>query len=59
MHDLPASRERSRGQTGRRAPGRPVQSERVPVAPACGFGDQTALKSISDKMAPGRRALIS
>ena len=59
MHDLLASRERSSGQMGRHDPGRPVQSQDVPAAPACGFGDRTASKSISEEMAPGSRALIS
>ncbi len=59
MHDLLASRDRSCGRMSRRGPGRPIQSQRVPVAPASGFGDQTASKSISEEMAPGRRALIS
>jgi len=29
------------------------------MAPTCGFGDQTALKSISEEMAPGWQVLIS
>jgi hypothetical protein len=59
MHDLLASRERSSGRMGRHDRGRPVPSLGVPAAPACGFGDRTALKSISEEMAPGSRALTS
>ena len=56
MHDLLASRERSCGRMGRHDPGRPVQSQDMPAAPACGFDDRAALKSISEEMAPGSRA---
>jgi hypothetical protein len=38
---------------GRRGRGRPVQGKRVLMAPACGFGDQMAFKSISEDMASG------
>ena len=38
---------------GRRGPGRPVQGQRVFVAPACGFGAQAAFKSISEDIASG------
>ncbi len=52
MHDLLASRERSRGRLGCRGQSRHVQRQSVPVAPTCGFADQSALKSISEEQAP-------
>jgi len=35
------------------------QGRRVLIAPTCGFGRQTAFKSISEEMIPDRRPLIS
>jgi hypothetical protein len=52
MHDLLGSRERSRIRMDRCESGWYVQRPRVLVAPTCGFGDQTALKSISEETAP-------
>jgi hypothetical protein len=44
---------------GRLGPGVPVQGQRVPMAPTCGFAYQKTLKSINEEMAPGWQALIS